>query len=499
MSRGVRVSVLLGLVLALAVSACTSSRLTGPPPKTRKQVIAFNKALAPASARRWVSPVDRRPGQDKIKHVVMIMQENRSFDSYFATFPGADGIAMRHGKPVACLPLPAAGRCVHPYPDHHDLNGGGPHGVYSWTKDVDHGRMDGFARQAVTATKRCKDENNPRCSNGSGLDVMGYHTGSDIPNYWAYAKSFVLQDHLFEPLKAWSLPAHLWTVSGWSARCRTADPYSCTNFLGMARQQPANGWIGTATHRLQRRPVYAWTDLTYLLHQHHVSWGYYVMPGSEPDCRNSNAIACAPVRQSPKTPGIWNPLPNFVDVRKDHQLHDIAPTSTFVRKARTGRLPAVSWVVPSGKNSEHPPHLVSDGQSYVTRLVNAVMSGPDWRSTAIFVTWDDWGGFYDHVQPPTVDSSGYGGRVPGLLISPYARKGYVDHQTLSFDAYIKLIEDLFLGGRRLDPATDGRPDPRPDVRENAPQLGNLLTEFDFHQPPRRPLPLPAHPRTTLVP
>jgi phospholipase C len=133
----------------------------------------------------------------------------------------------------------------------------------------------------------------------------------------------------------------------------------------------------------------------------------------------------------------------------------------------------------------------------VTSLINAVMKGPDWRSTAIFVAWDDWGGFYDHVQPPTVDANGYGLRVPGLVISPYARTGYIDHQTLSFDAYDKLIEDLFLRGQRLDPTTDGRPDPRPDVREDAPQLGNLLSDFDFNQAPRPPVVLAEHPTTTL--
>jgi phospholipase C len=129
----------------------------------------------------------------------------------------------------------------------------------------------------------------------------------------------------------------------------------------------------------------------------------------------------------------------------------------------------------------------------VTGLINDVMSGPDWNSTAIFLSWDDWGGFYDHVAPPGVDLNGYGLRVPGLVISPYAKQGFIDHQTLSFDAYLKFIEDDFLGGQRLDPATDGRPDPRPDVRENAPLLGNLLNDFDFSQQPTPPLLLPLHP------
>jgi hypothetical protein len=121
------------------------------------------------------------------------------------------------------------------------------------------------------------------------------------------------------------------------------------------------------------------------------------------------------------------------------------------------------------------------------------MQGPDWNSTAIFLAWDDWGGFYDHVVPPRVDINGYGLRVPGIVISPYAKRGYIDHQTLSFDAYVKFIEDDFLSGQRIDPQTDGRPDPRPDVRENMPQLGNLLADFDFSQQPRPPLILPANP------
>ena len=136
---------------------------------------------------------------------------------------------------------------------------------------------------------------------------------------------------------------------------------------------------------------------------------------------------------------------------------------------------------------------MSVGQNYVTGLINTIMKGPNWRSTAIFIAWDDWGGFYDHVVPPSVDANGYGLRVPGLVISPYARRGYVDHQTLSFDAYVKFIEDDFLHGRRIDPRTDGRPDPRPDVRENAPILGNLASDFDFHQKPRPPLLLPQYP------
>jgi phospholipase C len=123
----------------------------------------------------------------------------------------------------------------------------------------------------------------------------------------------------------------------------------------------------------------------------------------------------------------------------------------------------------------------------VTSIINAAMQGPAWEETAIFLTWDGWGGFYDHVEPPRIDLNGYGIRVPGIMISPWARAGTIDSQTLSFDAYLRLIEDLFLGGQRLDPATMSRPDSRPTVRENVPILGDLLNEFDFEQEPIPPL------------
>jgi phospholipase C len=255
---------------------------------------------------------------------------------------------------------------------------------------------------------------------------------------------------------------------------------------------PKNLW------KQKNAPVYAWTDLTYLLHRDGVSWGYYVVAGSEPDCENDAAVSCSPVHQNAKTPGIWNVLPFFDTVRKDGQLGNIQSVHNFYTDAKNGTLPSVSWVVPSGEVSEHPPRPISSGVAYVTSLVNAVMNGPNWDSTAIFLSWDDWGGFYDHVVPPAVDANGYGLRVPGLVISPYAKRGYVDHQTLSFDAYLKFIEDDFLGGQRLDPATDGRPDPRPKVRENVKRLGDLTSDFDFTQAPRPPETLPVHPKSTLI-
>jgi len=434
-------------------------------------------------------------GIHKIKHVIIVMQENRSFDSYFGTYPGAAGIPVSNGVPTVCVPNPAGG-CTRPYHATADVNGGGPHGGANAVADVNGGKMDGFIRQRDKAKSTCSNPNDPACRSGSTPDVMGYHTGAEIPNYWTYAKDFVLQDHMFEPVKSWSLPDHLYLVSGWSAKCQNRSPMSCASNVvrpygssqfGKAVSQELSG--GTTSIDL------AWTDITWLLYAHRVSWAYYVQTGVQPDCAADSAETCAPVRQSAKTPGIWNPLPLFGDVQADHQLSNISDLNNYYAAAQAGTLPSVSWITPSGPDSEHPPASVHQGQAYVTSIINAAMKSPDWNSTAIFLTWDDWGGFYDHVVPPAVDQNGYGLRVPGLVISPYARRGFIDHQTLSSDAYLKFIEDDFLGGQRLDPKTDGRPDPRPDVRENAPILGNIDQEFDFGQAPRSPVLLATNPST----
>jgi phospholipase C len=457
-------------------------------------------ASSRARSREAAAAAASESGIHKIKHVVIIMQENRSFDSYFGTYPGADGLPRAHGPFTVCVPDPQHHDCVRPYHDRHNVNGGGPHMASSSTEDIDGGRMDGFIRaregggtlQPTTCRVRGQlYRDNPACSTGSD-DVMGYHNGQDIPNYWTYAHDFVLQDHMFEAVASWSLPSHLYLVSGWSALCTVPlVPASCAN-------DPSQK-IGITTGSANRWPAvhYGWTDTTYLLHRHHVSWHYYLDQGPEPDCPNG-AMVCTKSRQTAGVPGIWNPLRSFDTVHEDGQENDIVPLRDIFGDAARGRLPAVSWVIPSQGDSEHPPAAITAGQTYVTRVINAIMRSKDWDSTAIFLSWDDWGGFYDHVRPPQADGDGYGIRVPGLVISPYARTGYIDHQVLSSDAYLKFIEDDFLGGERLNPRSDGRPDPRPDVRENAAVLGNLIQDFDFGQRPRAPVLLPLHPRTDLI-
>jgi len=498
-------SVCIAVVLTLVTASCSSSK----------------SATKPSSSSSSTSAASANQDQiHKIKHIVVIQQENRSFDSYFGSYPGAAGIPMHNGTPAVCAPDPATGRCVAPYVDHVDVNGGGPHSDKAALADINGGKMNGFIAMAQSGKRGCTDPTNPACTAGStSTDVMGYHVQSDIPNYWSYAHDYVLQDHMYEPNSSWSMPEHLFLVSGWSAYCtQHNNASSCTNADTLAsipeRPQyvpvvccgqagPTTGAPKVNKNGRQKKaqpgqPIYAWTDLTYLLYTHHVSWAYYVVAGTEPDCENDAAMSCTPVQQRANTPGIWNPLPWFDTVHNDHQLGNIQSVRNFYAAAKNGTLPAVSWITPSNAVSEHPPARVSAGQSYVTSLINALMRSPDWDSTAIFLAWDDWGGFYDHVVPPTVDENGYGLRVPGITISPYAKRGYIDHQTLSFDAYDKFIEDDFLNGQRIDPATDGRPDRRPTVRENVAILGDLTQEFDFGQPPRPPTPLPGHPHTTLT-
>jgi phospholipase C len=357
---------------------------------------------APASAPK--APTSSLAGLHKIQHVVVIMQENRSFDQYFGLFPGVDGLPRQNGQFTVCVPDPAAGGCVRPYHDGADKNAGGPHSEVNATNDVNGGRMDGFVAQAEQGRRSCASQFDPACTNGERTDVMGYKDARDIPNYWRYAQDFVLQDHMFEPNASWSLPEHLFMVSEWSARCaRAGDPMSCVNALQTPDQLRAQG-------QQPRAPDYAWTDLTYLLHRANVSWKYYVAEGTQPDCADSEAT-CAPRPQRAGTPEIWNPLPWFDTVRQDGQLGNIQTLDHLFADAKAGTLPAVSWVTPNGQDSEHPPALVSTGQAYVTGLVNAIMTSPDWNSTAIFLSWDDWGGFYDHVAPPRVDENGYGLRV----------------------------------------------------------------------------------------
>ncbi|HEY2803498.1 MAG TPA: alkaline phosphatase family protein [Actinomycetota bacterium] len=465
---------LLALGLATAV-ACTSGGKGGGGPR-------HSEAPAPLPAGLSSSAP---PGLAKLDHLIFVVQENRSFDHYFGTFPGADGIPMKNGKPTVCAPDPVLHKCLPPYHDRYFVNDGGGHSHPKSVIDVNGGKMNGYIRAVVDGPNPCGDAPfSKQCTRLTGPEgqpsAMSWHDAREIPNYWAYAEHFVLQDHLFAPADSWTLPSHLFLVSAWSATCAdVTDPMSCRSDLDL------NGVI-QQQRKGPQQPIYAWTDITWLLHRAGVSWAYYVGNGT---CVDDCAHHAAPRATVPAQ----DPLPGFVTVHEDQQLGNVREHPEYFKATAAGTLPSVTWVMPGRGYSEHPPGSIKRGQAWVTKVINAAMRGPDWDSTAIFLSWDDWGGFYDHVPPPTVDVNGYGIRVPGIVISPYARQGYIDSQTLSFDAYLKLIEDRFLKGQRLDPATDGRPDSRPTVREDVPILGDLTKDFDFNQDPRAPLLLPRDP------
>ena len=187
------------LIASTALAACSLTAST-------------NQAANPAST-QGTNQGSTANDIQKIKHVVVIMQENRSFDTYFGTYPGADGIPVQNGQFTVCVNNPQTGQCVKPFHDAQDLNHGGPHGQPNATKDINNGKMDGFIQQAEAGRKGCKNPNDPQCSATGTPDVMGYHDAREIPNYWSYAQNFVLQDHMFEPNASWSLPAHLFMVS----------------------------------------------------------------------------------------------------------------------------------------------------------------------------------------------------------------------------------------------------------------------------------------------
>ena len=434
-----------------------------------------------------------------IQHVIIIMQENRSFDSYFGTFKGARG-----ERPHACVPLDPANLgagCVEPYHDPHDMNGAARHFAVDAEAAIDDGittnKMDGFNQIQALSDFHCVDYTPQNCiAVSQGVmrhDVMGYHNAEEIPNYWSYAHHFVLQDRLFAGVRSWSWPSHLELTSEWSATCTNpADAESCvTDNMPVAPPLKASGELSLP-----------WVNLFQLLDRYNVSWKYYVATGIDADCADDE-MSCAPHAQSASQGSMWNPVPYFTSVQlagPAYLAQHNQPATQFLADIQAGTLPQVSWLIPDADNSEHPPSSVTTGMEYVTTLVNAVMNSPYWANTAIFITWDDWGGFYDHVAPPNVDRGdmvdpieGYGLRVPGLLISPYANAGTIDDSVLSFDSYATFVEDLFTNSARLDPVSLGEPDHRPTIRDEITSVkflggrieavGSLLDEFNFNQVP----------------
>ena len=370
-------------------------------------------------------------GLSSIKHIVFIIKENRSFDQYFGTFPGADGATS--GKTSAGTTIPLGHT-----PDRtpHDIG----HSFYDAHTAIDNGKMDRFDLVS------------------HGADLLGYTQmqQTDIPNYFAYAKQFVLADRMFSSLEGPSFPNHLYTIASQSGGAIDNPMKSTNGSWGCDSDAGATvAVMDSSGHVTQQPPCFDFQTIADSLQSAGLSWKYYA-PGFGQRGYNWSALdAINHIRNG----SLWS-----TNVVSDTQ---------FVTDAQNGTLPAVSWIV-SGNTSEHPPDSTCLGENWTVQQINAIMQGPDWSSTAIFVTWDDFGGFYDHVPPPGVDQFGLGPRVPLLIISPFAKPGFISHTQYEFASFLAFVETRF----GLAPLTN---------RDAT--ASNMTDSFDFKQTPQPVFPL----------
>jgi phospholipase C len=411
-----------------------------------------------------------------IKHLVFIIQENHSFDNYFGTYPGANGIPAGTAVPVnpnassslmvapfhlnATLPISILGDELPPgVSEPTALSNASaivPFHLPTLTQvqvssawgaahlSYDQGKMDGF----IYAQNH---------SHLNGTLAVGYYDRNDIPYYWDYADNFVLTDNFYSSLLGPSLPNHLYIASG-----------TAGGIIGDSGETLKAGGNGVGMLNL------TWASLAQELTLSNVTWAWYTG------------------QSVPVSGTVWNVLPLFNYFQQHFQIleeHDLG-TQAFVDSIASGSLPSVSWITPGGWHppgtpsacatqdvSEHPPSRVDCGMDYVTGLVNAVMQSTYWQDTAIIVTWDDYGGFYDHLAPPTIDAYGEGFRVPTLIISPWARHGFVDHTMYEFGSMLKLAETVFHV---------------PSLSARDSQSNDMLDAFDFAQAPQPPLVEPGN-------
>lgn len=345
-----------------------------------------------------------------IEHIIILFQENRSFDHYFGTYSGANGLTNGTALPID----PRSNVKVRPFhlfsTNTSDLSDSAATARIAYA----HGKMDGFVY-----------------AEGSNL-TMGYYDYRDIPYYWDYASQFVLMDNFFSSEMGPSLPNHLYLIAGQSGNLIEDVKSFDLNFRTIVDE----------------------------LDSHGISWKYYY------DGKNGY-----------KKEDLWNPLPGFESFRANQsRFANLAPNQQFLIDLAKGNLSDVVWVMPTEESSEHPPSDIVVGERYVVSLVNAIMQSEYWNSTAIFLTWDDYGGWYDHVPPPQVDAFGLGFRVPCLVISPYSKEGYVDHTQADFSSITKFIEFVYY---------------LPPLTQRDAMASDMMEAFDFSKPPRKTLILPG--------
>jgi hypothetical protein len=294
----------------------------------------------------------------------------------------------------------------------------------------------------------------------SGASVNGDMLGlsqlkqSDLPNYFNYAQHFVLADNMFSSIQGASFVNHLYTVGAQSDNIFTQPSPAQTNGGSCDSIPGTYTYVWNDDNTVtQTFPCVDFTTLADELQSAGVTWKFYASLLGEPGYPFTTLAAINHIRNS----SLWN---NVVD----HAL--------FNKDAQSGNLPAVSWLIPTSGNDEHPPSGTCPGENWTIAALNAIMSGPDWNTTAVFIMWDDFGGFYDHVSPPVVDKFGLGPRVPLLIISPYAIAGKISHTQYEPSSILKFIEERF----GLPPLA-GR-----DANANS-----TIDSFDFSQSPLQPL------------
>ncbi|MDH4145610.1 MAG: alkaline phosphatase family protein [Acidimicrobiia bacterium] len=365
------------------------------------------------------------PTATPIKHFITLMQENHSFDNYFGTYPGADGFA-----PDTCVPVDpdvAGGSCVEPF-----WLGDQPITDLGHTSEVFEaqfagGDMDGFVEAFADRNEE------------AGEQTVGYYDDRDLPYYWNLADEYVLFDRFFTSAHGGSVRNHFYWVA--------AHPGN-TEEDGLR----AEGFdeVRTIFDELQAAGV---------------SWKFYVQ-NYDPEINFRNPVTGPRAAQR-----VWVPLLNYNRFLDDPELSSrIVGLDQYFEDLATGQLPSVAYIVPSGA-SEHPPGSIQAGERFVRSLIDALMRSSAWESSAFTWTYDDWGGWYDHVAPPQVDEFGYGFRAPALLVSPYARRGHIDSTTLDFTSLLTFIENNW-----------GVP---PLAARDA-TANDIVSAFDFDQAPREP-------------
>lgn len=354
------------------------------------------------------------PSVSRIKHVIIVVQENRSFDNLFAGYPGAETTTtgtLHDGTRVTLRPVPLE--------DGRDIG----HFHYSFEAAYNGGKLDGFDLEQgygiINGVYSVIPGSDPTLP-------YAYVTAAETAPYRQLAARYTLSDRNFESNSGPSYPAHQYLIAGQSAdadEVPTVAPWGCDAPPGTV--VPLLAPDGSDTTGVT--PCFDYATLADRMDAAGVSWRYYTPPLRA---------------QSGSTFSAFDAI-RHIRYGNDWATDEINPETQILSDLSNGTLPQVSWVIPSFPNSDHPLARSNTGPSWVASIVNAVGASSYWSSTAIFVVWDDWGGWYDHVAPPPVDRMGLGFRVPLLVVSPYAKHGYVSHVQHEFGSILRFTEETF--------------------------------------------------------